>query len=312
MAQPSKPLVLVALEAKTVSFSIKPQHAERLKHALPDLDFAFYSNAEDFLPRLPEARFVITWQFRPEWYAMSPNLKAVLTPAAGHDWAQPDPFGKVPGLYGRFHGYAMSEYLLAMMLYHNLNLGAIKENQRTKNWERDAHQGRLLKNQKVLIFGYGNIGRICAERLHGFGCRIFGVKRSVPEEGKDEWAERILKFSEVSAILPSADHVVAILPSGPSTDGIITQEHFAAMRGVFFYNMGRGNCYQEKDLVWALKEGHIQSAALDVFVPEPLPPASPLWSMSNVFVTPHISAVTGEYLDLFLDEMIPRLRNICQ
>lgn len=55
-------------------------------------------------------------------------------------------------------------------------------------------------------------------------------------------------------------------------------------------NVGRGNSIKEDDLVQALREGVIGGAVLDVFEKEPLPQDSPLWQLTNVFVTPHSSA----------------------
>jgi phosphoglycerate dehydrogenase-like enzyme len=62
----------------------------------------------------------------------------------------------------------------------------------------------------------------------------------------------------------------------------------AIRRTAHFYNVGRGATVDEDALIEALERGAIAGAALDVFVEEPLAPASPLWSMPNVIVSPHI------------------------
>jgi phosphoglycerate dehydrogenase-like enzyme len=64
---------------------------------------------------------------------------------------------------------------------------------------------------------------------------------------------------------------------------------FAAMRPTArFYNVGRGATVDEHALIDALAAGSIAGAALDVFVEEPLPADSPLWTMPNVIVSPHV------------------------
>ncbi|MCH7651734.1 MAG: D-2-hydroxyacid dehydrogenase, partial [Nitrospinae bacterium] len=75
------------------------------------------------------------------------------------------------------------------------------------------------------------------------------------------------------------------------------------------YNVGRGNVIREADLVQALREKRIAGAYLDVFETEPLPESSELWDMENVLIQPHLSAASPHYLDLFVDELIPRLKN---
>jgi phosphoglycerate dehydrogenase-like enzyme len=74
--------------------------------------------------------------------------------------------------------------------------------------------------------------------------------------------------------------------------------------GVFLYNLGRGNCYRQEDLLNALNNGPLAGAGLDVFAEEPLPSDSPLWNCPNVFITPHSSAISQEYVDLFIQEFL--------
>jgi len=105
--------------------------------------------------------------------------------------------------------------------------------------------------------------------------------------------------------------VVIVLPGGAETDGIFTARHFNAMKpGAYLYNLGRGNCYSEEDLLDALKNGPLAGAGLDVFAEEPLPPTSPLWEQPNVLITPHSSGISREYIDLFIHEWIEKLRKL--
>jgi phosphoglycerate dehydrogenase-like enzyme len=80
--------------------------------------------------------------------------------------------------------------------------------------------------------------------------------------------------------------------------------------GAYLYNLGRGNCYREDDLLHALNNGPLAGAGLDVFAEEPLNPASTLWKQSNVLITPHSSAISREYIDLFIGEWLETLKKI--
>lgn len=118
-------------------------------------------------------------------------------------------------------------------------------------------------------------------------------------------------FDMLPEIIGTADHIVTILPNDASTDNILRPEHFNLMkRSAFFYNIGRGNCYKEETLVNALTAGHIAGAGLDVFEKEPLPETSELWTMNNVFIMPHSSAICKQYLDFYIDELLEKLSSL--
>ncbi len=148
------------------------------------------------------------------------------------------------------------------------------------------------------------------ELLKAFGARVTGVRRTVSGE-LPACIDRMITFDRLEQELPRADHVVLLLPGERETDGIFTGRHFAAMKpGSFLYNLGRGNCYREEDLLAALNHGPLAGAGLDVFADEPLPSSSPLWEQHNVLVTPHASAVSREYIELFICEWLERLRGL--
>ncbi len=76
-----------------------------------------------------------------------------------------------------------------------------------------------------------------------------------------------------------------------------------------FMNFGRGDVVDEAVLVQALEERLIAHAVLDVYEEEPLPPASPIWQLKNVTVSPHISSHSSRYVERSLDIFKPSLRN---
>jgi len=303
--------LLVHLKSDVDAFSIKPRHLERICEALPGIRLIEATGREEFHARLPDAVWLMTWRFRQDWYEKAPRLEAVFTPAAGNDWVPPDPSGRVKNFYGHFHGRIMRESLLAMMLYFNRRLGPASDNRKEKIWERRIYDGAAsLFSQRVLIVGYGAIGRQMAELLKAFGARITGVKRDKAGFANDPYAERVVTFASLKEELPMADHVVLVLPGGAETDYLFSGRHFDLMKpGAHLYNLGRGNCYREEDLVRALTVGPLAGAGLDVFPEEPLHPSSPLWNLPNALITPHASAISREYLDLYIEEWVETVRN---
>ena len=178
-----------------------------------------------------------------------------------------------------------AQHLLAMMLAFSRRLpGALDEQRSAREWpsSRLRAQSTLLQDGKVLIVGYGAIGRRLAELLAPFGAEVVAVRR---RPTGDE-AVPTFPIEELDRLLPEADHVANILPANASTDGLFDAGRFARMKdGAFFYNIGRGTTVDQSALLNAV--GRLGGAYLDVTDPEPLPPDHPLWGSSKVFVTPH-------------------------
>ncbi|MDD5285391.1 MAG: D-2-hydroxyacid dehydrogenase [Desulfuromonadaceae bacterium] len=304
--------LLIHLQNSVDAFSLKPRHVDLIRKALPDTRITVAGGNSDFMEKLPEAESALAWVFKSDWYKSAPRLKVLFTPAAGHDWVATDPSGRVRTFYGSFHGRIMRESLLSMMLHFNRRLGKSLKDQNNRIWGRlDYNNCRGLFSQRVLIVGYGSLGRSMAELLKAFGAGVTGVKRTIAGIEGNPHVDRMITFERLEEELPFADHVIILLPGGSETDGIFTARHFSAMKpGAFLYNLGRGNCYREKDLLIALKNGPLAGAGLDVFAREPLNPASPLWEQPNVLITPHSSAISREYIDLFIEEWLETLREI--
>ncbi len=105
-----------------------------------------------------------------------------------------------------------------------------------------------------------------------------------------DYVEYVGFADEYRTLAARADVVVNATPLTPETRGMFDAQFFAAMGDdAFFINIGRGESVVTAELTAALQAGSIGGAGLDVTDPEPLPPGHPLWSMSNVIITPHIA-----------------------
>jgi len=306
----TKTRMLLYLENSFATFSLSESNLADLARSFPQLEIELVKSEGEFAAGISDAEIAASWSFPVELYAKATRLVALYTPSAGREHVALDPRGKVKVHFGSFHGELIAETLLGLVLYFNRQLAHVLANQREGIWEREyLARSPRLGSQHLLIIGFGNVGRACARLFRGFGCRITGVRRSPRDERLDRDADAVLPFSSLSAVLSEADHVVAILPSDTGTDRIITREHFRAMkRSAYFYNLGRGNCYAEEELVAALRTGLIAGAGLDVFAQEPLPRSSDLWKLPNVVLLPHASPLYPDYMDLFVREMKEDLR----
>lgn len=294
------------------AFCFKVDHVSELQSVFPSLEIVTVRSTHELVDTAGDADFIATWRLPAEVYDRAPKLKAVFTPAAGREWVASDPSGRVPVFYGTFHGMLMAESLLSMVLYFNRRLDLLSANKQAKRWtQKGLSESRSLSVQRALVIGYGNIGRACARALAAIGCNVTGVRRSPDESDVTKHVRTVVRFEEMGPHLEKADHVVLVLPGDTDTTHIFTREHFESMKeSAFLYNLGRGNCYREEDLVTALETGRIAGAGLDVFAEEPLPSASKLWKLPNTLIMPHASAVYDDYMDLFLAEMMGRLQTL--
>jgi D-2-hydroxyacid dehydrogenase (NADP+) len=299
--------VVIWLESAVRAFDLEPSQLEALRARHPQHQFVVARKTVDFLALLPAAEAVLVWRFEASWYRHAPRLRLVATPSAGRELVDMHPERRVRVSYGSFQGKIMAESLLAMMLFHSRRLDLCVTQQRERKWERDGFSGsRRLAGQRALIVGYGPLGRECARLLTAVGLSVIGVKRS--PAGPPAPANAVYPVSKLHQLLPTADHVVLTLPGGAGTEHLIDEAALRRLQpSACLYNLGRGNAVDTPALIDALQAGRLAHAFLDVFETEPLPSDSPLWDLPNLHVMPHASAISSEYLQLWLEELDPEL-----
>lgn len=300
--------VVVFLEHPIRAFAVQPEQLAALAARHPRHSFVKVTDEASFLRELPDAGAALVWRFPASFYPHGPKLRFVATPAAGRERLDPDPAGRVKSVHGSFHGKIMAESLLGMMLYFSRRLDLSVADQRERRYLRDQYSStRRLSGQTALVVGYGPLGRECARLLKTMGLRVIGVKRNAAVDAAP--ADAVVPAEQLLSVLPEADHVVLTLPSDTGTDHLFSDEAFAAMRpSAALYNLGRGNAVDEAALVRALASNELRCAFLDVFEREPLPDDSPLWTTPNLAFTPHSSAISREYLDLWFEELDSELK----
>ena len=261
----------------------------------------------EFLAQLPAADAVVVWRFLPEWTALAPRLRHAFTPSAGRDPLPPDPTGRVQRHFGSFQGLLMAESLVAMITFMNGRFAVALQAQAERRWERGPFsERRRLHGQVALIIGYGAIGQHCGRLLSALGVVVHGMRRDLSRPSP--WAQRMFAASERLEALALADHVVCVLPGDTGTDQLLDAAAFGHMKSSScVYNLGRGNAIDAVALQEALTRGRIAGAFLDVVPEEPLPASSGLWTVPNLYLTPHASAISAEYLDLYFEQLAREL-----
>ncbi|MGY4802486.1 D-2-hydroxyacid dehydrogenase [Roseomonas sp. KE0001] len=209
---------------------------------------------------------------------------------------------------------AVSEHAMSLILAMARLLPQARDNQAKRHWRgmigEIARREDELGGKTLLVVGLGRIGGRLARLAKAFGMRVIGLRRD-PAAGA-EGADEVHAISALHQWLPQADVVALTCPLTPETTGLIGAEALAAMKPTArLVNVARGKVVDEAALSAALTEGRLAGAALDVVVEEPLPEASPLWDLPNVFITPHSAGETQRYEDNVIDilmENLDRLR----
>ncbi len=213
-----------------------------------------------------------------------PALRLVQTRSAGVDWI----IGRIPDgvtlcdAAGARDG-AMAEWVVAAILADYKRARRCAELSAKHRWE---HINDLLDvtGARVLILGFGAIGRAVEERLKPFGTSFVRVGRTAHDG--------VHAVAALSTLLPDADVIVNLLPLTDATRGLIGAEMLSLMRdGALLVNAGRGATVDTASLVDELRDGRLR-AVLDVVDPEPLPPEHPLWTLSSAIISPHSAGDT--------------------
>ncbi len=159
-------------------------------------------------------------------------------------------------------------------------------------WQALRDVSGTLRDETVLLLGFGAIAKRLAELLRPFGVKLVAFRRQ--PRGDDGMP--VVTEAGLPMALAAADHVVNILPESTATRRFFDAARFAQLKpGAVFYNIGRGATVDQEALVGALGSGQVGAAWLDVTDPEPLPESHPLWAEPNCFVTPHVAGGhTGE------------------
>jgi len=129
-----------------------------------------------------------------------------------------------------------------------------------------------------------------ARRARASGMSVIYYNREPRPDDVDVEA-RYVPFDE---LLHTANCIVVLVPLTEQTRGMFGAAQFARMRAAYFVNASRGPIVDTNALYDALVAKQVAGAALDVTDPEPLPATHPLFSLPNVFVTPHIGTATRQ------------------
>jgi D-3-phosphoglycerate dehydrogenase len=188
-----------------------------------------------------------------------------------------------------------AEHTIALLLAQARNIPQAHAALTAGRWERSKWEGVELHGRVLGVIGLGRIGTLVAQRALAFGLRLIAYDPYVSPERCKQLG--ISLRDTVEEVFAEADFVTIHVAKTKETVGLIDADLMAkAKPGLRIVNCARGGIVVEQDLHDAIAAGHIAGAALDVFVEEPTT-SSPLFSLPQVIVTPHLGASTAEAQD---------------
>lgn len=201
---------------------------------------------------------------------------------------------------------AVAEWTLGAILAGSREIFAFDKRMKAgSEWGEPRRTPRLVLGSTLGLVGLGRIGRYVAHFAKALGMKVIAFD-AMP---KDEIEKLGITPVSLNELFETADVISLHLPVNPKTEGIITKELFAKIKdGALFVNSARAALYNQQDLIDELKTNRF-TAFLDVFDSEPLDAESPLRSLDNAVISPHIA---GDNYQMFKMAGTGTVKTVCE
>lgn len=286
-----------------------------LSTQFPDIEFVHCPDrGEQLVSQIADADIYMGW-LTPAAFSAAKQLKWIQSPSSGVNM-----FLDIPELRNGevlltsasgTHGAAVAESAMAMILAITRGLWPAILDQGKRVWQPQPIRAKMveLTGSTLGIVGCGAIGRALAQRAKGFDMHVIGVdlnaNQTIPH------VDELWSLDRLDDLMAASDYVVVLVPFTAQTENMIGAAQIAKMKPTaILVGISRGGIINQDALIDALRAKQIACAALDVFMPEPLPADSPLWEMDNVLLAPHIAGGTqmeGKYIIEIFTENLQRL-----
>lgn len=207
---------------------------------------------------------------------------------------------------------AVAEYTVGLILSETRNIPRSNVALREGIW-REAYPNSKdimeLKDLKIGVVGFGNVGKLVCEKLKGFGCEILINTLTIPEERCERINWEKTRFVTFDELLNQSD-VITLHARTSSSVKIFTKNEFEKMKPTaYFINTSRSNMVDYDALNTALENGDIRGAAIDVFDKEPLDADCALLKLDNITLTNHRA---GDTWNSYGDSPGMMFENLCR
>ena len=225
------------------------------------------------------------------------SLKIVARHGVGYDSVDLEYLNqnKIPlAITGKSNAVSVAEHVITMFLVSARKIIECHELVKKGEFSKKTLIQNTVElfNKKILIIGYGRIGKEVAKRLHSFDCEIFVHD---PFVEKHNININPYKFIDLKSGLQNADFITIHVPLTDGTKNLISKKELSLMKkNTIIVNTARGGIVNQDDLFQSLAENKILGAGLDVFTHEPPEKNDIILQAKNIVFTPHNAALTNE------------------
>ena len=276
--------------------------------------FSYYmdrnENAEVLVERMKDADIVVVSNIKltAEVLGKCPNLKMLSVAFTGLDHIDLDYCKQKSIDVFNASGYstvAVAELAIGLMLDVYRKITEMDTTTRNLGG-RGMFLGRELHGKTVGVVGTGAIGLQTIRLLLAFGCNVIAYSRTEKDEAK-AWGVR---YVSLDTLMAEADIVTLHVPATKETSKLIDADKIALMKSTaVLINTARGAVVDNEALAFALKEGKIAGAGIDVYENEPpLAKDYALLSAPNAVLLPHVAYATREAFDIRADIVMNTVR----
>ncbi len=270
---------------------------ESLRSEFGEVEFAFAVSEEEQAREIKDADAYMGMPSR-EVFVAADRLRWLHCPGTGID-----KYTEIPELVDSDvvltnargpHAAPMADHVMAMCLAFAHRTHEMLLDQKARVWDAGKYHGEQVEMEGATmgILALGGIGQAVARRAaNGFGMEVYAVdmKPFAPPTGvREVWG-----LDRLDDLLSMSDWFVVTAPYTPDSKGMIGARELALMKPTaHLVIISRGGIVDEDALYDTLENGRIAGAGIDAFEVEPLSEDSPWWSLENVIISPHASALT--------------------
>nr|WP_042884281.1 hydroxyacid dehydrogenase [Cupriavidus necator] len=185
---------------------------------------------------------------------------------------------------------SVAEMTLGLMFAAARRIGWMDAELHGGRWSR-AQDGMELRGKTIGLVGFGQIGQRVATVCLALGMKVVAFDPALKDGPSPVDGAQLLP--SLAELLPRADVLSLHVPLNKHTRNMLGEAEFSRMpRGAILVNTARGEVVDEPALIAALQSGQLYAAGLDTMAVEPLPADSPLSTLPNVVLTPHVGGST--------------------
>ncbi len=259
--------------------------------SIPGVDVVRAQSDEEIAEALRTDPVLVSHIWKPEY--LQPGLRWVQSHSAGVAQFPLDIFRERQIVLTSASGVHVvcAEHAIGLLLALSRDIHTAIKDMPDRRW--GSRVSPEIAGRTVAVLGLGPIGRYIVERLAGWDVRLIGVTRS-PEAHVDVMPD-VRPLDQLEAACAEASVLMIALPDATETRQMVSGAVLDALGYGYLINVSRGSVVDQPAMIERLRDGRLAGAGLDVMVPEPLPPESPLWQLPNVIITPHVAGLTPRY-----------------